>query len=455
MKKFTALSMIVFMLSALIPATAFAADDNVIDGATANMEYVYCDGSSTYDRSDEAAEEDGDELEVFPWEDDDQYLYLGMNTIFDKIYFDVNDDATYDDNDDVDLTWQYKSDSDGWKTLDLEQDTLDSFLDTGVNYVSFELPDDWEEYEFEGDDAYWVRVSPDEDVLVGAEIDQISARAYTVKLEIEDEDGDEVKYLTGSDFELDNGDDNELYGLETFEDGEYWLAVQTEEDDVNYELTIDDSKYDKYELTVRASTNVTTYDVELDYENSWDRDDDDDDDTPFVDIRWHWCEDAVENLYERGVVTGKSYYYYRPGEYMTRAEFLKVALLSAEVDVEDYEDEDHPYDDVHSSDWFYEYVVAAYELDVISYKHDFGPHDYINRAEAVKILVKLADVSTSWYSDYFEDVKSTDWYARYVNTAYRYGVVHGYDDDTFRPEEYVTRGGAAVMADNAYEVWYD
>lgn len=37
------------------------------------------------------------------------------------------------------------------------------------------------------------------------------------------------------------------------------------------------------------------------------------------------------------------------------------------------------------------------------------------------------------------------WYASYIDRAVRYGLINGYEDGTFRPEQYITRAEAVVM----------
>ncbi|MBR5783385.1 MAG: S-layer homology domain-containing protein [Clostridia bacterium] len=55
-------------------------------------------------------------------------------------------------------------------------------------------------------------------------------------------------------------------------------------------------------------------------------------------------------------------------------------------------------------------------------------------------LVKLLPRSTA-----FTDVEDDAWYADYVNMAAVYGITTGYEDQTFRPGNFVTRAEAVVM----------
>ncbi len=85
----------------------------------------------------------------------------------------------------------------------------------------------------------------------------------------------------------------------------------------------------------------------------------------------------------------------------------------------------------------------------------FRPNNLINRAELMKILVggTGAAPSVSEYSNCFPDVK-TDWYAPYVCYALDKGWVDGYPDGTFKPEKNVNKVEAIKMLVNSqgYEV---
>jgi Tol biopolymer transport system component len=88
-------------------------------------------------------------------------------------------------------------------------------------------------------------------------------------------------------------------------------------------------------------------------------------------------------------------------------------------------------------------------------EREFEPDRAITRAEFTKLLVEtmagvgnLAPASTD--SGFF-DVLSTDWYASYVGTAAKYGLVQG-SDGKFRPNDPVTREEMAVILSRA-EAW--
>jgi len=470
MKKFISMAILIALGVTLIPNLAGAAP-NVLKGANADLDYVYMDEDVTISYTDEAEAHDQDALDVFPDDDGEkQYLYMGSKSQFDRLYFDVIRTAKYEDNDDG-LEWEYYEDG-SWRDLDVSDGALDGFTNKGAHSVSFDIPDDWDKVTYQNKSAYWVRVQPEDEVDRPARVEQISVRTYNLGLDVEDEDNDEVDDLIRKDFDVDNGSIDTIYGFINRGDGEYWFALNAEASDTSYKLTIDDARYDEETITISSlDTSLDHYSVELDEKSKKSSNNDhkknndykiylSSNDTPFRDLDdFWWAEDAIEDLYNRGVVEGRSYYYYYPEEDVTRAEFLKMILLSAEIDIDDYDHVDEDFRDVSSYAWYYEYVLAALDLDIIDDDYYFHPNTSINRAEAVTMLVRLEDelnnIDLDDDSTPFYDVSRYDWFAEYVAYAYDEGVVEGRSYRYFAPDAKLNRAEAAVLADRAYDLWWD
>lgn len=79
----------------------------------------------------------------------------------------------------------------------------------------------------------------------------------------------------------------------------------------------------------------------------------------------------------------------------------------------------------------------------------FCPTDSLTRAQAATILSTLLDTDTTGpVSAEFSDVKSTAWYYEYISLLASYGIVNGYEDGTFRPNNLVTRAEFITMLVN-------
>lgn len=76
----------------------------------------------------------------------------------------------------------------------------------------------------------------------------------------------------------------------------------------------------------------------------------------------------------------------------------------------------------------------------------FKADSSITRAEASVILTKLGGIDeNSEYANHFTDVAENSWYKNYVGFAAEKGYVSGYEGNTFKPEQSVTRAEFSVM----------
>ncbi len=78
----------------------------------------------------------------------------------------------------------------------------------------------------------------------------------------------------------------------------------------------------------------------------------------------------------------------------------------------------------------------------------FKPSQQVNRAEALKMILKSLKVSIiNSNSDPlgFSDTDQYEWYGPYVKTGLALGVIHGYKDGSFKPSNGVNRVEALIM----------
>ncbi len=101
------------------------------------------------------------------------------------------------------------------------------------------------------------------------------------------------------------------------------------------------------------------------------------------------------------------------------------------------------FSDVLPEHTFYDYIETTYNHSIISGYADgtFRPDNIVTRAQ----LAKMEVLARGWAIDvtngpHFSDVLPTDPNYEYIETIYNRGVVTGYADGTFRPENSATRG---------------
>lgn len=112
-----------------------------------------------------------------------------------------------------------------------------------------------------------------------------------------------------------------------------------------------------------------------------------------------------------------------------------------------------PFVDVHANDWFFDPVCYVYREGLMTGTSatTFAPNATTTRAMIVSILARQENV-TSAEDAGFTDVAAGDWYATAVNWAAREGIVAGFEDESFRPNEAITREQLAAILCN-YSAW--
>ena len=103
-----------------------------------------------------------------------------------------------------------------------------------------------------------------------------------------------------------------------------------------------------------------------------------------------------------------------------------------------------PFTDVAESDWFYDPVVYAYDTGIMTGTSatEFAPNVTMTRAMIASVLYRLEGspaMSEGNLGYPYEDVEGDAWYAMPVYWARESGVMAGYSDSTFGPNDPITR----------------
>lgn len=93
-------------------------------------------------------------------------------------------------------------------------------------------------------------------------------------------------------------------------------------------------------------------------------------------------------------------------------------------------------------------VLAKWESQALISGYEDGtirPDNEISRAEFVSLVNRVAGYQAAGSTVKFSDVKTGDWYAGQVAIAVNEGYIGGFEDNTFRPNDSVTRAQAAAI----------
>lgn len=111
------------------------------------------------------------------------------------------------------------------------------------------------------------------------------------------------------------------------------------------------------------------------------------------------------------------------------------------------------FDDFFATDPYAFEVIYLYELGIVTGYPDgtFRPNNPITRAEAIAMIGRALKLDGTQRATPFKDVSASHWASGFIASGVEEGIVKGFRDQTFRPEASVTRGQAAVMLDRAFE----
>ena len=128
---------------------------------------------------------------------------------------------------------------------------------------------------------------------------------------------------------------------------------------------------------------------------------------------------------------------FRPDGNITRAE---TAAMLYRVLTNTKSGESISFSDIKESAWYYESVTAMSKAGIINGYTDgtFRPDNPITRAEFVTMIMQNKTL-TEFDKIPFTDVKSDLWSAKYIYSAYKAKYIDGYEDNTFRPDNQITQ----------------
>lgn len=175
----------------------------------------------------------------------------------------------------------------------------------------------------------------------------------------------------------------------------------------------------------------------------------------FSDVKdTHWAKNEIDFLVARGIVSGYGDGTFKPGRGVTRGEFasLIIKALNLEDSVWALQGGGQLFRDVPVKHWAKGYIQLAWELGIVSGYSDgtFRPDQTIRRDEMVSMLIRALRFIGQGDKEveFSDEAKIPSWVRESVRLAARWGLVSGFADGTFRPASPVTRAQAAIFINN-------
>lgn len=166
-----------------------------------------------------------------------------------------------------------------------------------------------------------------------------------------------------------------------------------------------------------------------------------------------WYYDAVISATNYGLMTGMGYSIFQPEGTGTRAQTAQVLYEMAKGTAPAYH---AVFSDVPAGEWYTNAVLWAQQNGIVSGYEDgtFCPNREITRQEMICLLYRYLGspkVEEDALAEFVDKASVAPWAREAMNWAVSVSVVYGYEDQTLRPLNTVTRAELAALIVRYYE----
>ena len=184
----------------------------------------------------------------------------------------------------------------------------------------------------------------------------------------------------------------------------------------------------------------------------------------FTDISNHWAKNSIDWMAARMLAGGYEDQTFRPNQSVTRAEFTAfiIRMLGLEANKEEASG---TFNDVQSSDWYYEAVKAAAQAGLVagSGEGNFAPNELITREQMAAMVWRAYEklsgnghtVSGEEQANLlqaFDDKGAiSDWARASVASSVKEGLIQGVSSNQFQSSGLATRAQAVTLLNRLSE----
>lgn len=167
----------------------------------------------------------------------------------------------------------------------------------------------------------------------------------------------------------------------------------------------------------------------------------------FPDIKNHWAQKEIGALVSKGTLSGYPDGTFLPDHTITRAELAKI--LSVSFNIKMNKEGMANFKDVDPNFWAVPYIERLYKGGVIQGYPDgtFRPQEPVKRSEIASMVARILNwtLVPQNFPPTFLDLSSDHWAFQYIETGTWMGFWDGYPDGKFLPEKEATRAEISVL----------
>lgn len=156
-----------------------------------------------------------------------------------------------------------------------------------------------------------------------------------------------------------------------------------------------------------------------------------------------WAKEAIEELSKKDILSGYDDGSFRPNNTITRNEFITMLMRAFEKTDDSAE---YPFTDGDAGAWYAKYIASAHKIGVLSGYEDgrFGDGENITRQDMAVMIYRLAGMDKQETETLFaDDDQILDYAKDAVYTLAAKGIISGMGENRFEPQAFATRAQAA------------
>ncbi len=162
-----------------------------------------------------------------------------------------------------------------------------------------------------------------------------------------------------------------------------------------------------------------------------------------TDIKGHWAEEFITNLVNLNAIKGYPDNTFKPNNNITRAEFATVLVKGFKLEQKGSK----VFADT-TNHWAKDFIATAAANGIVSGydENTFGPNDLITREQMAVMIAKALKIDVEDSNITFADKeKVSSWAKNAVAASAEKGIIKGYPDNTFKPLGKATRAEAVTV----------
>lgn len=162
-----------------------------------------------------------------------------------------------------------------------------------------------------------------------------------------------------------------------------------------------------------------------------------------------WASEAIDYLFEQGIISGQKPGYYNPNASISRGDFTLMLCRAFQLSA----DSTGNFSDVDVNSHYYDAISTAKALGIAKGAHGkFNPNSALSRQDAMLMLsraldaagISIPDGSSQDLSQFSDGKQISDYAVDAVAALVKANIIQGYGDK-FMPHSNISRAGIAVI----------